>query len=136
MSRRSLAPIVAGVPTATVVFALLGIASSPTGDGRESASQAAAASAASGASSSGLAVFARMGCGSCHRLEAAGSEGGIGPDLDERLPAHDRESLVAVITDTNRVGLSAMPADFGARMSRAELNALVDFLLATRGAKR
>jgi hypothetical protein len=48
--------------------------------------------------------------------------------------AHDRASLIAVITDSDRGGdLAAMPEDFGRRMSSAELNALVDFLLAAGG---
>jgi mono/diheme cytochrome c family protein len=132
MSRRWLAPLGAGLVTAAVVFALVAIASSEDdGDGaRETASREAAAPRAPGGAPSGRGVFARMGCGSCHRLEAVGSEGGIGPDLDERLPAHTRESLVEVITDTDRAALSAMPEDFGERMSEAELNALVDFLVA------
>ena len=84
--------------------------------------------------SSGGTIFARMGCGSCHRLAAAGSTGEIGPDLDERLPAHDRASLIAVITDSDRGGeFVEMPEDFGRRMNSAELNALVDFLLAAGG---
>ena len=78
----------------------------------------------------GRAVFVSMGCGSCHRLAAAGSDGPIGPDLDERLPAHTRASLTAAIRDPPPGG--AMPEDFGSRMTRAELAALVDFLLGTR----
>ena len=40
---------------------------------------------------SGRAVFARMGCGSCHTLATAGSTAGMGPDLDSgshTTPAH------------------------------------------------
>jgi cytochrome c oxidase subunit II len=78
--------------------------------------------------SGGRAVFARMGCGSCHHLAAAGSGGQIGPDLDLRLPGHTRASLTAKILAPGQA--SVMPADFGARMSRADLDALVNFLLA------
>ena len=34
-------------------------------------------------STAGLEVFNRMGCGSCHRLAAAGSNGPIGPNLED-----------------------------------------------------
>jgi mono/diheme cytochrome c family protein len=78
----------------------------------------------------GLAVFTRMGCGGCHRLAAAQSSGPIGPSLDERLPSHTRGSLTAQIVSPP--SYSMMPDDFGERMSDAELDALVDFLLAVR----
>ena len=81
----------------------------------------------------GLEVFNRMGCGSCHRLAAAGSTGPIGPNLDERLKSHTARSLKAKITAP--VEGTGMPADFDERMSEAELDALVAFLLSsgTRG---
>jgi mono/diheme cytochrome c family protein len=79
--------------------------------------------------SAGLQVFNRMGCGSCHRLAAAGSTGPVGPNLDERLESYTARSLKARIT-APVVG-SAMPGDFDERMSDAELDALVAFLLAS-----
>jgi cytochrome c6 len=134
MSRAWVAPLVAGLATAAVVFALVALAVGDNGDngndgrsGDRASRQATPAEAQPGGT-----VFARMGCGSCHRLAAAGSDGQIGPDLDQRLPAHDRESLVAVITDSDRTDFSVMPEDFGERMSDAELDALVDFLMAAR----
>jgi mono/diheme cytochrome c family protein len=80
--------------------------------------------------SSGLEVFSRMGCGSCHRLAAARSNGPIGPDLDERLESHTAESLKAQILAPDQT--SIMPADFGERMTNAEIDALVGFLLVAR----
>ena len=84
---------------------------------------------------SGRAVFARMGCGSCHRLAAAAGTGTVGPDLDLRLPSYDAASLRAKIVDPYPAGeaqyFAAMPTNFGTRMSEAELDALVSFLLAT-----
>ena len=71
-----------------------------------------------------------MGCGGCHRLAAAGSEGQFAPDLDQSLPGHTRASLVAKITDPGAA--SIMPGDFGRRMSDREMQALVDFLLDAR----
>jgi cytochrome c6 len=138
MSRPWVAPVVAGLGAAAVVFAVVAIAAhgndSGHGDGRdpESTGQVEAVPAIPTEARSGRAVFARMGCGSCHRLAAAGSEGEIGPDLDERLPSHDRASLAAVITDTDRGGFSVMPENFRERMTAAEIDALVDFLLTSR----
>jgi len=71
-----------------------------------------------------------MGCGGCHRLAAAGSNGPIGPSLDDALPHHTRDSLLAKIRDPGTG--SVMPGDFARRMSPAQLRALVTFLLATR----
>jgi mono/diheme cytochrome c family protein len=42
-----------------------------------------------GDAAAGMEVFASAGCGSCHTLEAAGSTGTIGPNLDEAMPDHD-----------------------------------------------
>jgi cytochrome c oxidase subunit II len=82
---------------------------------------------------SGPAVFARMGCGSCHALAAAGSTGQMGPDLDTALEHHTRATLIAQITaPAGDGGFSAMPDDFASRMSSGELDSLVDFLLAQR----
>jgi mono/diheme cytochrome c family protein len=83
----------------------------------------------------GRAVFARMGCGGCHRLAAGAGTGTVGPDLDELLPGYDATSLRAKIVDPYPAGepqyFATMPEDFGQRMRPPELDALVDFLLAT-----
>ena len=82
---------------------------------------------------SGPAVFARMGCGSCHALAAAGSTGQMGPDLDSALEHHTRATLIAQITaPASGGGFDGMPTDFASRMSSRELDSLVDFLLAQR----
>lgn len=129
MSRRWIGPLAAGLLAAGAAFAIVTFA-----DDDENPSREATVSAGPHDSGSGKAIFARMGCGSCHRLGAAGSSGEIGPDLDQRLPAHDRASLIAVITDSDRGGsFVEMPEDFGRRMNAAELDALVDFLLVARG---
>jgi mono/diheme cytochrome c family protein len=129
---RWLAPIAAGTLAAGAAFALVAVADGD-GDRRPSPGNAATVSPGRQDSTSGRAIFAAMGCGSCHRLAAADSSGEMGPDLDQRLTAHTRASLIAVITDSDRGGsFAGMPVDFGRRMSAAELNALVDFLLAAR----
>lgn len=128
-------PLIGGLLVATATFVV--VASLTDGDdpGRPASPAKALPPAPAGtAVGPGRAVFARIGCGNCHRLEAANSRGQIGPDLDERLPSHTRASLVAKIVDpSSDPGVfAAMPEDYGSRMSVAELDALVSFLLAVR----
>ena len=119
------APQVAGLVAAVTAFLLLAAG----GD------EPPAASAPSG--QAGQAVFVRMGCGGCHTLAAANAQGEIGPDLDARLPSHTAATLRARILDPpTSAEFAQMPTDFGDRMSDTELDALVAFLLASRGDRR
>jgi mono/diheme cytochrome c family protein len=52
----------------------------------------------------GAEVFTSAGCGSCHVLEAAGSSGAVGPNLDESQPSYD------LVVDRVTNGAGAMPA--------------------------
>ena len=103
--------------------------------GGPATSDRAPARAHAGAADAGRGVFARMGCGGCHRLAAGGGSGiPVGPDLDSVLPSYDAGSLRSKIVDPYPAGepaqFSAMPEDFESRMSESELDALVAFLLA------
>ena len=126
---RNAVPFAAGLAAAAAAFTVVLLTTDDGDEGRapESGQVAASASVPEGREA-GLAVFTRMGCGGCHRLAAANSTGPIGPDLDERLPSHTRESLTAQILSPDPTGI--MPDDFGERMTDAELATLVDFLLA------
>ncbi len=81
-------------PTAETVEGTL-----PTGSTAESP-----ASTVEGDAAAGEEVWAANGCGSCHTLEAAGSNGNIGPNLDESQP--DLELAVERVTN----GSGVMPA--------------------------
>jgi mono/diheme cytochrome c family protein len=70
--------------------------------------------APAGDAEAGSEVFASAGCGSCHALEAAGSSGQIGPNLDETQP--DAE----LVEDRVRNGAGAMPA-FEGQLSDTEI---------------
>jgi mono/diheme cytochrome c family protein len=118
--------VAAGLAAAGVAFAAVALATDD--DGGRRPVTAGAPAAVEGESASGRDLFARMGCGSCHRLAAAGSTGEFGPDLDVQLAGHTRESLKAKILSPGGM----MPANFGERMNAAELSALVEFLLAAR----
>jgi mono/diheme cytochrome c family protein len=124
--------LVAGLVGAAVALAIVALTSGIGSGGDAAPEPRVAAQTEAG---SGLAVFARMGCGSCHTFAAAGSQGQIGPDLDQRLSMHNRSSLIAKITtppSANGMDFSVMPQNFGSRMDAKELDSLVDFLLATR----
>ena len=123
--------LAAGLVAAGLAFAVLALTSGIGGGSEQPRQQRTAAG-----HDSGRAVFARMGCGSCHTLAAAGSRGEIGPDLDERLPSHTRASLIERITRTAPADgtFSVMPGNFGSRMNDEELDALADFLMAARSA--
>ena len=92
---------------------------------------------------SGAAVFASAGCGGCHTFTPAGTNGAIGPNLDnvaadakkagEDPSAYVKESIV----DPNKVIASGyasgvMPANFGSSLSAKEIGALVTYLAATK----
>ncbi len=79
----------------------------------------------------GLTQFQAMGCGSCHALTAAGSTSTIGPNLDNALRNRSRDSIVQAIVNPPKNNI--MPADFGQRMSKQELDQLVDFLMKSSG---
>ena len=59
---------------------------------------------AEGDAAAGEAVYAEAGCGGCHTLEAAGSSGSVGPNLDESQPDH------ALVVERVTNGAGAMPA--------------------------
>jgi cytochrome c oxidase subunit 2 len=99
---------------------------------------------AGGGAASGRQVFASAGCGGCHTFKPAGSDGEIGPDLDDIAAAAEptgkspadfvRESIVdpnAYVAPGYSAGV--MPGSFGESLSRAEIDALVAFIAGPQG---
>ena len=95
----------------------------------------------SGGAADGKAVFTAAGCGGCHAFTPAGTNGAIGPKLDniaadaekagEDPAAYVKESIV----DPNKVlapgfAKDVMPGDFGSSLSPKEIDALVTYLTA------
>jgi mono/diheme cytochrome c family protein len=78
-------------------------------------------------------------CGSCHSLEAAGSAGTTGPDLDEVLPGQQPEQVGESIRDPNAdisPGFdepSQMPVFDEGQIPNENLGALIEYLLACAG---
>ena len=77
---------------------------------------------AEGDAAAGESVFADNGCGGCHILEAAGSSGNVGPNLDESQPDFD----LAVDRVTNSSG--AMPA-FGDSLDEQQISNVAAYLV-------
>ncbi len=75
-----------------------------TESGEEPATTEAAPSTPAGDAAAGEAVFASAGCGGCHTLEAAGSSGKVGPNLDNAKP--DAALVVERVTN----GMGVMPS--------------------------
>ena len=67
-----------------------------------------------GDAAAGEAVYVSAGCGGCHTLEAAGSSGTVGPNLDDSQPD------AALVVDRVTNGAGAMPA-FGDQLSEEEI---------------
>ena len=97
-------------------------------------------SSSSTASATGLAVFNANGCSSCHTLSAAKASGTIGPDLDKLVSyAQQAHQPLAAFVHTSIVDPNAyvqpgypkgvMPQTFGNSLSKAQLTALVTFLV-------
>ena len=72
----------------------------------------------------GEAIFAEAGCGGCHTLEAAGTSGTVGPNLDDSKPSKD----LAIDRITN--GRGAMPP-FKDSYSAAQIEAVADYVVAS-----
>jgi mono/diheme cytochrome c family protein len=74
----------------------------------------------------GEAIFAEAGCGGCHALEAAGSSGNVGPNLDESKPSKE------LAADRVANGRGAMPA-FKDSYSEEQIEAVAQYVADNAG---
>jgi mono/diheme cytochrome c family protein len=79
-----------------------------------------------GGTADGEAIFAEAGCGGCHALDAAGTSGNVGPNLDDSKPS--KELVVDRVTN----GQGAMPA-FRDSYSPEQIEAVADYVVASTG---
>jgi predicted ferric reductase/mono/diheme cytochrome c family protein len=79
-----------------------------------------------GSVSAGKSVFASAACGDCHALEAAGSSGSVGPDLDASKP--DAARVRDFVTD----GAGAMPS-FKDRLTDRQIRDVAAFVAESAG---
>ena len=82
----------------------------------------------------GRSLFATLGCGSCHTLAAAGSDGTIGPNLDASLKGKSSSFIEQSLLDPGAVVAKGyeqrvMPG-FGETLTNQQLADLVAFLAA------
>jgi mono/diheme cytochrome c family protein len=75
-----------------------------------------------GDAAAGESVFASAGCGGCHVLEAAGTSGSVGPNLDESQP--DFELAVDRVTN----GSGAMPS-FSDQLSEQQIRDVAAYVV-------
>ena len=67
-------------------------------------------------------VYNANGCGGCHALEAAGSSGAVGPNLDESQPSFE------LVVDRVTNGAGAMPA-FGDQLEEQQIADVAAFVV-------
>jgi len=79
---------------------------------------------AEGDAAAGEAVFVSAGCGGCHVLEAAGSSGAVGPNLDDAKPDD------ALVVDRVTNGAGVMPA-FGDTLSAKQIQDVAAYVVAS-----
>jgi mono/diheme cytochrome c family protein len=77
-----------------------------------------------GDAAAGESVYASAGCGSCHTLEAAGSSGSVGPNLDDSKPDHD------LVVDRVTNGSGAMPS-FDAELDDKQIQDVAAYVVAS-----
>jgi len=77
-----------------------------------------------GDAEAGEAVFASAGCGGCHALEAAGSTGAVGPNLDDAQPD------LALVVDRVTHGAGAMPA-FDGQLDEKQIEDVAAYVVAS-----
>jgi cytochrome c6 len=118
-------PIRKRLPTlVSVLTAVVVVAAACGGDGGDEAAEAP-----SGDANEGKTVFvdtAEPTCGSCHTLADAGTNGTIGPNLDERAPSADE--VRTAVED----GPGAMPS-FADQLSEEQIDAVAQYVSEASG---
>jgi mono/diheme cytochrome c family protein len=79
-----------------------------------------------GNASNGEKVYASAGCGGCHTLEAAGSTGNVGPNLDDAKPEF------ALVVDRVTNGQGVMPP-FQGQLSEQEIADVAQYVVESTG---
>jgi sulfite dehydrogenase len=74
----------------------------------------------------GRGIFMNNGCGSCHTLEAAGTSGNIGPNLDEANPS------LSLVVERVTNGKGAMPS-FKGTLSDKQIRDVATFVVNSTG---
>jgi predicted ferric reductase/mono/diheme cytochrome c family protein len=110
--RRRSRRVVLALLAAQVIAAVAVAAIRTDGDG---AGPRVTGAVGTGSAAAGKAVFTSAGCGTCHALAAAGSNGSVGPDLDEARP--DAARAREVVT-SGTGGMPSFESDLTSRQIR------------------
>jgi cytochrome c oxidase subunit 2 len=85
------------------------------------------------AAPNGEQIFTSAGCAGCHTLKAAGATAKVGPDLGKLANADAAFIRTSIVDPSAEVEKGfqngVMPQDFGQKLSKKELDALVKYLL-------
>ena len=76
---------------------------------------------AEGDAAAGKGLFASQGCGGCHTFQAAGTNGTVGPNLDDRKPSYE-DAFKQV-----QNGGGGMPA-YGGKLSEKQIADVASFV--------
>jgi mono/diheme cytochrome c family protein len=109
----------ASIVLATALLALAGCGGSDSGSSGGGGGGGGSTDQASNAQE----TFANT-CGGCHTLKAAGTEGQVGPDLDQVKPSKQ------VVLDTIKEGPSVMPSNL---LKGAEADAVAEYVATHAG---
>lgn len=112
--------------TAVALLAALALALAGCGGDDDDAAGTTAATGGGGGAADGAAVFASAGCGGCHTLEAAGSSGQTGPNLDDLQPSEEQ------VAEQVRTGGGGMPS-FEDQLSAEEIDAVAQYVSESAG---
>jgi DNA-binding beta-propeller fold protein YncE len=117
---RSIDRVLAPITWLAAAFTALALLAGPALIGAKADKPAGAAVTAGSGTADGKKVFT-SNCGGCHTLARAGTNGSVGPNLDDLKPA------AALVKTTVKNGAGTMPA-FGDKLSAAEIDAVAAFV--------
>jgi mono/diheme cytochrome c family protein len=120
------ADLVTGDDADAVAAYVASVAGLPVqGGGAEAGGSGAGGAEAGGDSTDGKTIFS-SNCGSCHTLADAGTNGNVGPNLDQAKPS--RELAVERVTN----GKGAMPP-FKGQLSDEQIQAVAEYVSSSAG---
>jgi mono/diheme cytochrome c family protein len=93
-----------------------------TGETDTGAAETGAGEELQGDPAAGEELFAANGCGSCHTLDAAGTSGTIGPNLDDAQPPFE------LVVDRVTNGMGQMPS-FSGTLSPEQINDVAAYVV-------
>ena len=116
--------------TSTIETTTTGTTTTPTtgtgSTGTDTGTTTSGGSPGVGDPAAGKGIFVNKGCGSCHTLEAAGTSGNIGPNLDEAKPS------LSLAVDRVTNGKGAMPS-FKGTLSDKQIRDVTTFVVNSTG---